>query len=70
MDNVLRKCIFTIKAIGGEDKLKRGHFHLWGENFEQGPDHEFCRWTTAIVEDESGEVYELNPSDIKFENWK
>ena len=70
MDKDRRKCIFAIKVIGGEDKLKRGYFYLWGETSEQSSDNEFGRWTTAVVEDESGQVYEMNPSDIKFEDWE
>lgn len=52
------------------DLIFDGLFHGWGSEAEDGGEHGFGNFTVAIVEDENGRVFTINPNCIKFTDKK
>jgi len=44
----------------------KGLFHEWGQEAIETDQQGFGNFTVAIVEDESGQVFTVNPNHIKF----
>lgn len=76
-----RPCIFHVNRLI-KDEFKRkmtaepkyeeiqmtGLFHQWGEEAEELGVNGFGNFTIGIVEDDEGQVYTVNPNNIKFLN--
>lgn len=66
MAKELRGCTFS--CYDGVSKYVRveGYFHEWGSVAEEGKEGTIGTNSVAIVEDKEGEVYQIDPSQIKF----
>lgn len=66
----LRLCEFIIRKTtpnGSEEVNCMGVFHKWGSS-RVTSDNGNVQWTVAVVEDDEGQVYLINPKKIKFMN--
>lgn len=68
--NNTRACNFRLwKRETGEGDTQPGKFHTWGTKLYED-DRGFHETTIAIVEDESGQVHEVEPERIVFTDHK
>ncbi len=65
----LRPCTFYPTNWTDEDMLReakrKGYFHYWGQNYEEFTDGQ-GNFTVAIVEDITGQIFEVLPIHIDF----
>lgn len=48
-----------------DTKERNGMFHTWGYDIQQA-NNSYLPISCAIVEDEDGNVYKVNPENVKF----
>lgn len=84
MDNELRKVIFNLNSqnlsLGDLDyddpqnitEERRGYFHRWGDGviYDANIEKKFPNTFAIVEEDKTGQIFEVAPHCVKFENWK
>ena len=65
MNEKLRKCEVELRDSMNQRYKKTGYFHTWGNEQRFCNDIE-CAIAIGVVELESGEVYTVEPYNIKF----